>query len=328
MIDDWNDHAELTNSYPVTLIANQFYKIKLEYYERGGAAICRLGLREQEDDLITQAVETAKKSDVALVFVGTNFAYESEGFDRKDLLLPGKQEQLINEISKVNKNTIVVLTTGSPVLMNNWIDKVPAILQSWFGGEQIGNAIADILLGYTNPSGKLPITFPVRWEDCSAYKTYAVEDSISRYDDQIFVGYRHFDKYNIEPQFPFGFGLSYTTFEFSDLRISKNKFTPDEQIEIFCKIKNTGNRTGKEIVQLYISDLKSSLPRPVKELKRFSKIELNPGESKEVKFILNSEDFKFFDPDIDDWKLEPSEFKIMIGNSSRDIKLSTNIFIE
>lgn len=328
VIDDWNDHAELTNSYPITLNANQFYKIKLEYYERGGAAICRLGLREEEDDLITQAVEAAKKSDVALVFVGTNFAYESEGFDRKDLFLPGKQEQLINEISKVNKNTIVILTTGSPVLMNNWIDKVHAVLQSWFGGEQIGNAIADIILGNTNPSGKLPITFPVRWEDCSAYKTYSVENGISRYDDQIFVGYRHFDKYNIEPLFPFGFGLSYTTFEFSDLKISKNHFTHSEMIEVSFKIKNTGKRKGKEIAQLYVSDLVSSLPRPVKELKRFSKIELNPGESKEVKFILSSEDFKFFDPDIDDWKFEPGEFKIMIGHSSRDIKLSTNIIID
>lgn len=328
VIDNWNDHAELTNSYPLTFTANKFYKIKLEYYERSGAAICRFGLREQKDDLITQAVKTAKKSDVTLVFVGTNFVSESEGFDRKDLFLPGKQEQLIDEISKVNKNTIVILTTGSPVLMNNWIDKVPAVLQTWFGGEQIGNAIADILLGNTNPSCKLPITFPIQWEDCSAFKTYTVEDGVSRYNDQIFVGYRHFDKYNIEPLFPFGFGLSYSTFEFSDLKVSKNNFTQDEQIEISCKVKNTGTRTGKEVVQLYIIDLKSSLPRPVKELKRFSKIELNPGESKEIRFILNSEDFKFFEPDIDDWKLESGEFKIMIGNSSRDIKLSTNIFIE
>lgn len=228
----------------------------------------------------------------------------------------------------MNKNTIVILTTVSPILMNNWIDKVPAVLQSWFCVEQIGNAIADILLGYTNPSGKLPSTFPVRWENCSAYKTYAVEVSISRYDDQIFVGYRYFDNNKIEPLFSFEFGLSYTTFEFSDLNISKNHFTQDKQIEILFKVKNSGTRTGKEVVQLYISDLKSSLPRSVKELKRFSKIELNPGELKEVKFILTPDDFKFFDPEIDNWKLEHGEFQIIIGNSSRDIKLSASLFFE
>lgn len=328
VIDDWNDHAELTNSFTIKLEANKFYKIKLEFYENGGAATCRLGLRETDTTMFINAINAAKNSDVALVFVGTNYTYESEGFDRKDLNLPENQDNLIKAISNVNKNTIVILNTGSPVLMASWINMVPAILETWFGGEQIGNAIADILIGETNPSGKLPITFPVKWEDCSAFPTYMKEDSVSRYDDDIFIGYRHFDKYNIEPQFPFGYGLSYTTFEFKNLRTYKDSIKLNEKIQLSFTLKNTGQLAGKEVAQLYIKPLNTKIKRAQKELKRFQKVNLKPTEEKIIMFILSGDDFKYYDEDKKDWSLEPGEYEILIGSSSEDIKLRTKIVIQ
>ncbi|WP_041294172.1 beta-glucosidase [Ignavibacterium album] len=322
VIDDWNDHAEMTNSYTTRLEAGRFYKIKLEFYENGGAAICRLGLREENSNLLANAISVAKNSDVALVFVGTNYTYESEGFDRQDLILPQNQDELIKKIVEVNPRTIVVLTTGSPVLMNEWIDKVPAVLESWFAGEQIGNAIADIIFGEANPSGKLPITFPLQWEDCSAFETYKKEEGVSKYDDGIFVGYRHFEKNNIKPLFPFGFGLSYTQFGYSDIKVTKNILTSDDSLTVSFKIKNIGTRKGKEVAQLYVSDPVCSVERPVKELKRFAKVELNPGEVEEISFTIFPKDLMFYD---NHWKIENGEFILMIGSSSSDIKLKSSI---
>lgn len=322
VIDDWNDHAEMLNSYTTKLEAGKFYKIRLEYYENGGAAVCKVGLREDDSNLLSEAISVAKNSDVALVFVGTNYTYESEGFDRPDLILPQNQDELIKNIVAANPRTIVILTTGSPVLMNEWIDKVPAVLESWFAGEQIGNAIAEVILGETNPSGKLPITFPMRWEDCSAYETYKKEVGVSKYTDGIFVGYRHFEKYNIKPLFPFGFGLSYTQFEYSDIKVNKNKLGKNDSLIVSFKIKNVGERKGKEVAQLYISDPVCSVERPVKELKRFAKVELNPGEVKEISFTIYPKDLMFYDKS---WKIENGEFVLMIGSSSSDIKLKTAI---
>ncbi|MFN4111587.1 MAG: glycoside hydrolase family 3 C-terminal domain-containing protein, partial [Ignavibacteria bacterium] len=327
VIDDWNDHAELTNSFTTKLEANKFYKIRLEFYENSGAAICRLGLRETDTTMFTKAINTAKNSDVALVFAGTNYTYESEGFDRKNLYLPENQDELIKAIADVNKNTIVILTTGSPVLMNQWIDSVPVILESWFGGEQIGNAIAEILIGETNPSGKLPITFPFKWEDCSSFTTYMKEDSISRYDDGIFIGYRHFDKNNIKPLFPFGFGLSYTTFEFNNLRTYKDSIKLNEKIMLSFTLKNTGLLSGKEVAQLYIKPLNTKTERAIKELKRFQKVNLESGEEKIITFILSDDDFKYYDENKKEWTLEAGEYEILIGSSSEDIKLRTKIVI-
>lgn len=321
VIDDWNDHAEMTNSYTTKLESGKFYRIKLEYYENGGASICRLGLREEDSGLFENAISAAKNSDVALVFVGTNYTYESEGFDRQDLILPQNQDELIKKIAEANPNTIVILTTGSPVLMNEWLDKVPAVLESWFAGEQIGNAIAEIILGNTNPSGKLPVTFPLLWEDCSAFDTYKKEEGISVYSDGIFVGYRHFEKNNIKPLFPFGFGLSYTQFEYSDIKLTKDILTSNDSLIVSFKIKNVGNKKGKEVAQLYVSDPVCSVERPVKELKRFIKVELNPGEEKEISFTIFPKDLMFYD---NDWEIENGEFILMIGSSSLDIKLKSS----
>jgi beta-glucosidase len=321
VINDWNDHAMLTNSYTMELKAGHLYKIKLEYYEKGGGAIVKFGWRKPNDDLSADAINAAKNSDVAIIFAGTNANYESEGFDRKDLILPNKQDEFINKITAVNKNVIVVLTTGSPVLMDKWVNNVNGLVEAWFAGEQSGNAIAEILLGETNPSGKLPMTFPMKWEDCSAYNTYLKEDGTTKYEDGIYVGYRHFERNNIKPLFPFGFGLSYTTFKYNDLKLSSKEITQNDKLTVTFNLHNTGNIAGNEVVQLYIKDLQSSVDRPVKELKGFKKIGLKPGELKSVQFTIDKNALSFFDPKTKEWIAESGEFEVIIGSSSQDIKL-------
>ncbi len=320
VIDDWVDRAVTTSLYKVNLEKDKHYKIVLEYYENGGSASAVFGWNLPGEDKIIKAVNAAKNSDAAIIFAGTSNNFESEGFDRKDLVLPGDQDKLIEEVSKVNPNTIVVLISGSPVQMN-WVGKVKGIVEAWFDGEEVGNAIADVLLGKYNPSGKLPVTFPKRWEDCSAYPFYMKQDSVTEYGDDIFVGYRHFDKNNIEPLFPFGYGLSYTNFEYNNLELAKNG---DEVVASF-NLKNIGKLEGSEIAQLYVRDIESSVERPVKELKGFDRVTLKPGESKNVKINLNKNAFEFFDPQTEKWTLEPGEFEIMIGSSSRDIHLRQSI---
>lgn len=327
VINDWNDHAYLTNSYTKDLTAGKLYKIKLEYYERGGGAIVKLGWRKPNNDLIIDAINAAKNSDITLIFAGTNANYESEGFDRKDLILPNKQDEFIQKVADASKNTIVVLTTGSPVEMDKWINKVDGLIEAWFAGEQAGNAIAEILIGETNPSGKLPITFPKRWEDCSAFDTYKKEDGTTRYEDGIYVGYRHFDKNKIEPLFPFGFGLSYTTFKYNDLKLSSKEITPNDKLTVTLKVKNTGKVKGSEVVQLYIKDIESKIDRPTKELKGFKKVSLNPDEEKTVEMTIDKNALSFFDPTTKEWIAESGEFEILIGSSSQDIKLSDKFIL-
>lgn len=328
VIDDWTDHAFLTNSFTKDLKAGQLYKIKLEYYENGGGAIVKFGWRKPNDELIIDAINAAIISDVALIFAGTNANYESEGFDRKDLILPNEQDDFIKRIAEVNPNTIVVLTTGSPVLMDEWLDKVDGLIEAWFAGEQAGNAIAEILLGETNPSGKLPMTFPTKWEDCSAFNTYKKEDGTTRYEDGIYVGYRHFEKYNIKPLFPFGFGLSYTTFKYNDLKLSSKEVSKNDKLIVALNVKNTGSIKGSEVVQLYVKDIHSSIDRPVKELKGFTKVSLNAGEEKNVEFSIDQKALSFFDPKTKEWTAESGEFEILIGSSSQDIKLKEKFILK
>ncbi len=324
VIDDWNNHAVVTNSYEINMIKNKPVKIVLEYYENAGGAAVKFGWTKPNENIIQDAVKVAKENDLAIVFVGTSYSIESEGFDRKNLELPSGQENLINEIAKANKNVVVVLTTGSPVLVEGWKNNVKGIIESWFDGEEIGNAIAQVLTGKFNPSGKLPITFPKRWEDCSAFPYYMKKDNVTEYGDGIFVGYRHFDKNNIEPSYPFGYGLSYSTFAYSNMKAEIN----GEKVKVSFDIKNTGNVSGAEIAQIYVHDVSSTAEKAVKELKGFSKVMLEPGETKNVIVILNKDAFMYYSSKNDKWKLEPGEFTIMVGSSSRDIKLSKNVNIK
>ncbi len=256
---------------------------------------------------------------------GRSSQYESEGFDRDDMALPADQDELIKKVCGANKNTIVVVISGAPVLMNKWIGDVPAALEAWFGGDEAGNAIADVLLGNHNPSGKLPVTFPMQWKDCSAYDSYRKQDSVSVYSDGIFVGYRHFDKYNIKPLFPFGYGLSYTDFEYKNLEVEPMGGSGSGNYEVTFELANVGKREGVEIAQLYVHDPGTTTPVPVKELKRFARVSLKAGESTTVRFEVLRADFAHYDLTTDAWATRPGEYDIMIGSSSRDLKLKGTI---
>lgn len=319
LIDDWTDHAVVSHYAKARLEAGKFYKIRMEYYEKGGGAIARLGWRLPGEKLLSEAVNAAKNSDLALIFAGTNYNIESEGYDRENLLLPEGQDTLIQAVSKVNKNVVVILTTGSSVVMDSWLNDVPGVLETWFGGERMSDAIVDVLTGKYNPSGKLPVTFPYRWEDCSAHATYKAQDSITYYSDGIYVGYRHFEKNNIKPLFPFGFGLSYTDFSYSDMKISP--VSRDGKVEVSFSIQNTGKTAGSEVAQLYLRDVESSIDRPVKELKGFKKVYLKPGGKKLVTITIDKKAMSFFDPKLKDWVAEPGKFEVLIGSSSEDIRL-------
>jgi beta-glucosidase len=323
IINDWNDHAPVTNSAKAFLEKGKTYNIKLEYYENLGSAAVQIGWRLPETDLTADAVKLAKESDVVIIFAGTTAQIETEGADRPDLELPSGQSELITAVSNVNKNTIVVLNNGGPVLVSKWIDNVPALLETWFYGQEGGNAIADVISGNYNPSGKLPFSWPVKWEDCSAYKTYKEMDSTTYYSDGIYVGYRHFEKNNIKPQFPFGYGLSYSSFSYEELKINIGV-----KIKVSFNLKNTGKIKGEEVVQLYIRDIESSIDRPVKELKSFFKAALIPGESKLIEFDIINEELSFYDVKTNSWIAEPGEFELLIGSSSEDIRLKEKFNIK
>jgi len=272
------------------------------------------------DDLIAEAVELASRSDVVILVAGLTGEWEAEGFDRVDMKLPGQQDELIARVSAVNPNTVVVLNVGSPVEMP-WVDKVASIVQIWYDSQEQGNALADILFGNVTPSGKLPTTFPQRLQDNPAYLNFPGENGKVYYGEGLFVGYRYYDKKEIAPMFPFGHGLSYTSFEYSNLCVAP-EFKIEAGLTIKLDIKNTGKRTGKEIVQVYIRDMNSSLARPLKELKAFAKFELQPGESKTVTLLLDQEAFWFYNPAHGGWVTEPGEFEILVGASSQDIRLT------
>jgi beta-glucosidase len=321
-IDYWEDHGPESRSFKVPLTANKEYKIKIEYYQHGGGAVAKLGWFTPESNSIKQAVDIAKNSDAAILFVGTTSNIETEGRDRDNLELPKGQDKLIEEVAKVNKNTVVVLTTGSPVVMESWLSKVKAVVQTWFGGQEMSSAIAEVLSGAANPSGKLPVTFPKRWEDCSAYGSYKMKDSVTEYSDGIYVGYRHYEKKNIEALFPFGFGLSYTAFKYHDLKLKVKQSGTQPEIEVNFNVTNTGKREGSEVAQLYVRDVESSIERPVKELKAFKKVALQSGETKSVQVMLDKNAFSFYSVEKKCWVTEPGAFDILIGSSSKDIRLS------
>jgi beta-glucosidase len=325
LIDYWNDHAPEPKSIKKIFEAGKEYKIKIEYYQHEGGAVAKLGWSTPDYDPMKSVVTAAKNSDAALLFVGDAYNIESEGFDRDNLTLPRNQDALIEEVAKVNKNTIVVLNTGSPVLMDRWLGDVKAVVQAWFGGQEMSYAIAEVLSGSYNPSGKLPMTFPKRWEDCSAYTTYKAKDSVTEYSDGIYVGYRHFEKKNIEPLFPFGFGLSYTTFQYSGLKTEHTAALARPEVKGSLNISNTGKYEGAEVVQVYVRKINSTIDRPMKELKAFTKVSLKPGETKNVQFTLDRNAFTYFDIQKKDWTVEPGTYTIQVGSSSKDIQLSETV---
>lgn len=330
VIDHW-DNADMgqQKTTRLELEGGQAYKLKINYYWQGDPnwRSLMLGhLPPQAADPMAEAVELAGRSDAAVVVVGLNHEWESEGFDRANMKLPGEQDDLVRRVAAANPKTIVVLNAGSALEMP-WLDEVAAVVQLWYNGQEQGNALADVLFGDVNPSGKLPTTFPVRLEDNPAYINYPGENGHVRYGEGIFVGYRYYDKKELEPLFPFGHGLSYTTFGYSNLKLSADKLTEAETLTISVDVTNTGAAAGKEVVQVYVRDAHSKVARPEKELKAFTKISLNPGETQTVTFMLDREAFWYFDTAQNGWLVEPGLFEILVGSSSRDIRLKAGVEI-
>lgn len=282
-------------------------------------------LFKTNEKYIEEAVSIAKSADYVIVFGGLNHnnGNDTEGADKPNMSLPYGQDKLISEILKVNPNTLVVINCGTPVEMGDWLDKVPALLQCGYPGMETGNVLEEVIFGKVNPSGKITYTFPKKLKDSPAHQLNAYPGSRGRvvYREGLLVGYRYFDTKNVEPLFPFGFGLSYTTFEYSKLTLPKDFTSSSNEVEVTFVVKNIGKKAGKEISQVYIRDVESSVERPFKELKGFSKISLKPGESKKVTVKLDKRAFQFYDADKKEWRAEPGKFEIMVGGSSKDIKL-------
>ena len=280
-----------------------------------------------DEKLLEEAVQTAAKAKVAVIFAGLPDSFESEGYDRSHMRMPDCQNELIAKVAAVQPNTIVVLHNGSPVEMP-WVDQVKGIVEAYLGGQAVGGAVCDILFGKVNPSAKLPESFPKRLEDNPSYLSYIVEVDMVEYREGIFVGYRYYDKKKMDVLFPFGYGLSYTTFAYSNLHLDKKEMKDTDTVTVSVDVTNTGDRTGKEIVQLYVADKESTVIRPEKELRDFAKVELAPGETKTVSFTLGKRAFAYYNTTIHDWHVETGDFDILIGKSSRDIVLSESVKVE
>ncbi|KAH9894597.1 glycoside hydrolase family 3 protein [Xylariomycetidae sp. FL2044] len=286
---------------------------------------CRIGFKEEDQvDYLQEAIDAAKTADVAVVIVGLDAEWESEGYDRKTMDLPsdGSQDRLIEAVLKVNPRTVVVNQSGSPVTMP-WADRVPAIIQAWYQGQEAGNALADVLFGLQNPSGKLPSTFPRRLEDTPAYHNWPGENLRVLYGEGLYIGYRHYDRARIAPLFPFGHGLSYTTFEYGRPSLSRRVLGADDgggSIHLVMAVTNTGEVAGAETVQVYVRDDRSRLPRPEKELVAFEKVHLEPDETKHITIALDKYAVGYYDDSIPAWIAEEGTFRVLVGASAADIR--------
>ena len=278
------------------------------------------------DEWIAEAVEAAKNAKVAVIFAGLPDSYESEGYDRTHMQLPACQNRLIEAVAAANPNTVVVLHNGSPVEMP-WIGHVKGVLEAYLGGQAVGLATVRVLYGEVNPSGRLPESFPKKLSDNPSYLFYGGEGDNADYREGVFVGYRYYDKKDMEVLFPFGYGLSYTTFAYSDLRLSAGTISDTDTLTATVTVKNTGSRAGKTVVQLYVGDRESTVFRPVRELKDFAKVELQPGESREVTFTLDKRAFAYWNEEIHDWHVESGEFAVEVGQSSRNIEVSAPVYV-
>lgn len=316
-----NGSIEATGT--TTLDANHTYDLVIEYATAidslMGFKAMRAGvLVPLGDDAIERAVQLAAASDVALLCVGLNGEWDGEGADRPHMDLVGRQNELIESVAAANPNTVVLLQTGSPVSMP-WLDHVAAVLQAWYGGQECGNSIADVVFGAVNPSGKLPQTFPERLEDNPAFINYPGEHGHVRYGEGIFVGYRYYDKKRIAPLFPFGYGLSYTTFGYTNLRLSTERMEPNGTVTVQMDVTNTGERAGRAVAQVYVRDVHATVARPEKELKGLANVMLQPGETTTVSVDLQPRSLAYYDDRKGAWVAEAGEFEVLVGSSAQDM---------
>ena len=282
---------------------------------------------ELTEERLAEAVAAAKAAKTAVVFAGLPDSYESEGYDRTHMRMPECQNRLIEAVAEANPNTVVVLHNGSPVEMP-WIGKVKAVLEAYLGGQAVGEAEVRVLFGDVNPSGHLPESFPLQLEDNPSFLFYGGEGNRTEYREGVFVGYRYYDKKKMNVLFPFGYGLSYTTFAFSGLRLSADSIRDTDSLTVTAVVTNTGKRAGKAVAQLYVGDVESTPIRPVRELKGFRKVLLQPGESREVSFTLDKRSFAYWNEALHDWHVETGDFTIEIGGSSRDLPLKGTVRVE
>lgn len=301
-----------------------------EFKKHGVAFTYAQGYRKEKDavdeKLIAEAVRAAKRCDIAVIFAGLTEEFEAEGYDRKDIDMPACHNELIEAVAKANPNTVVVLAAGSVILMP-WADRVKGILHTGLGGQAGAAAAVNILTGAVNPSGKTCETYPMRFEDNPVYGNYPGGPVTSEHRESIYIGYRYYDKAGLAVRYPFGYGLSYTRFAYSDIRLSADSIRDSAYLTVSCKVKNTGSYDGAEVIQLYVKDAESTIFMPEKELKAFEKVFLKQGEEKEIKFSLGKRAFSFYNVNIHDWCVESGEFEILIGSSSRDIKLSKPVTV-
>jgi beta-glucosidase len=306
------------------------HKIVLERHGRGDRfrPPLQLGIVPQAQVVTDEAKKLAAMADVVVLAIGFDPFTETEGVDRTFTLPPG-QDELIRQISTVNKNTVVVITSGGGVDMNRWLGNASALIQSWYAGQEGGRALAEILFGVVNPSGRLPVTFEQRLEDNPTYNSYYPEPNSNRvvYKEGVFVGYRGFEHNGTKPLFPFGYGLSYTTFMYSNLSIKSLATTAassgraETRYEVSFNVTNTGSRAGAEVAQVYVGDSHSKIPRPAKELKGFAKVMLRPGETRRVSVILDTRSFSYYDVENKTWRAEAGQYEVMVGRSSQAIEL-------
>ncbi len=325
IINNWTDITTNTVSAKFSMTAGKEYSVKLEYYDNTGPAQVSLGY-EAAGGIYKEVYEAASASDAAILCLGFNSLSEGEGSDRP-FTLDNLQDSLLNLVTSVNSNTVVILNAGGNVEMQSWIGKVRGLIHAWYPGQEGGKALAEILFGQTNPSGKLPVTFEKQWKDNPVYMNYYANNGPRdiQYNEGLFVGYRYYDSYHVSPMFPFGFGLSYTTFEYSDLAVTKDTM---DQYKVSFKIKNTGKRAGAEVAQLYVGQENPVITNPVKELKDFARVFLQAGEVKTVTMNLGREAFEYFNVDRNAWAVDKGNYDIIIGASSEDERLRNTVTID
>jgi len=325
VIDLWGDHAAMLRTVKMPLEANREYDIRLEYYENGGDAVITFAAYEEAIDF-KGAEELAARADAVILSLGFDASSEGEGFDRP-FQLPEEQEQLARIVSRVNPNTVVVLNAGGNVDMRSWLPQVKALVHGWYPGEKGGRALAEILFGDVNPSGKLPVSFEKQWEDNPVHSFYYDHDGNKKvsYGERLALGYRYFDTAKVKPQFPFGFGLSYTKFAYSGLTVTGD---PKSGFEVTFTIKNMGDRDGAESAQIYVHEDKPVVERPEKELKGFTKVFLKKGESKTVSVFLRADAFSYYRTDLHRFSYNKGTFEIRVGASAEDIRLKTSVQLQ
>ena len=322
VFDNWKTWYAFVGEKTIALTAGP-HQVELDYYAHGGwgKTMANLGIVRPETLVSAEAKSLASHADAVVLAVGFDPASEGESGDRTFQLPPG-QNELIHQIAAVNKNTVVVMTSGGGVDMAGWVDQVPALLQAWYPGQEGGTALAQLLFGEFNPSGRLPISIERRWEDNAVHDSYYPKNGGKKveYTEGVFVGYRHFDKSGIKPLFPFGYGLSYTTFAFKNLTMSPA--SGEQLVTVAFDVSNTGARSGAEVAQVYVGDKHAKVPRPVKELKGFARVELNPGETKHVQVTLDRRAFSYYDVKSHSWTVAPGDFDIYVARSSAEIELT------